>query len=175
MSLVRRTLTFSNLVAFAALFVALGGSVYAAAKLNGTQIQPNSIPGNRLKAKTVTAKQVKARTLTGTQVKSGSLTGTQIKEATLSGVAASSLGAGSLQYPSVTVPLGPGSPNGHTGTASCPAGTSVVGGGATLSNDEQGIVNDSGPASSTGWTATGYGASGVSMVVTAICASVSTG
>jgi hypothetical protein len=53
-----RHLTFANVVAVIALFVALGGSVYAAGKLNGKTIKPNSIPGNRLKANGVTGAQV---------------------------------------------------------------------------------------------------------------------
>ncbi len=36
-------------VAFIALFVAAGGSVYAATKISGTQIKKNSIPTNRIK------------------------------------------------------------------------------------------------------------------------------
>jgi hypothetical protein len=154
----RKALSFSNVVAFIALFVALGGSVYAAAKLNGSQIKPNSIPGNRLKAKT----------LTGKQLKPNSLTGAQIKESTLKGVTAS--GLASVQYATVTVPLTTG---GSTATASCPGGTYVIGGGATLANELLSLVNDSGPISSrTGWSATGYGEPGTTMTVTAICTAV---
>jgi hypothetical protein len=46
-----------------ALFVSLGGSVYAAAKLNGTAIKKGSEPGNRLKPDSVTGKQVNESTL----------------------------------------------------------------------------------------------------------------
>ena len=53
----------ATVVAYLALFVALGGSVYAAGKLNGKQIKPNTIPGNRLKANSVTGKQINASTL----------------------------------------------------------------------------------------------------------------
>jgi len=165
MTRLRKVLSVSNVVAFAALFVALGGSVYAAGKLSGAQIKPNSLPGNRVKAKTLTAKQVKPGSLTGAQIKAGSLTATQINQATLTGVTASKVG--SIQYASVTVPL-VGTGPGATGTATCPAGTSVTGGGATVGNDELDFVNDSGPnATRNGWTATGYGTT--TMTVTAIC------
>lgn len=60
---VRRHLTFENTLAAIALFVALGGTVYAAGKLNGSQIRPGSIPGNRLKASSVTGAQVKESSL----------------------------------------------------------------------------------------------------------------
>ena len=49
MTRVKKVLTFSNVVAFIALFVALGGSVYAAGKISGTQIKSGSVPGNRIK------------------------------------------------------------------------------------------------------------------------------
>src|SRR6476661_2369823 len=46
-----------------ALFVALGGSVYAASNISGKTIKKGSLPGNRLKKNTVTGKQVKESTL----------------------------------------------------------------------------------------------------------------
>lgn len=52
-------LTFSNVIAVIALFVALSGSVYAAVKIDGKSIRKNSIPANRLKKDTVTGKQVR--------------------------------------------------------------------------------------------------------------------
>ncbi len=59
----RRRLTFANVVAVMALFVALGGTVYAAGKISGTQIKKNSVPGNRIKKQTITGTQVKLSTL----------------------------------------------------------------------------------------------------------------
>jgi hypothetical protein len=50
-------------VALLALFVAMGGSVYAASQINGTTIKKNSLPGNRIKKDSVTGKQVKESTL----------------------------------------------------------------------------------------------------------------
>jgi hypothetical protein len=171
MTRIRKVLTFSNVVAFVALFVAMGGSVYAAGKISGTQIKSGSVPGNRIKPKTLTAKQIKPASLTGAQVKADSLGATQINESTLTGVSAGSLA--SVLYVPVAVPIS-NSPAGSTGTASCPPGTYVIGGGATVSNEELAIVNDSGPtATRTGWTATGFaGGPGTSMTITAICTAV---
>jgi hypothetical protein len=53
-----RRFTFSNVLAIIALFIALGGSVYAAGKTSGKTIKKNSEPGNRIKKDTVTGKQV---------------------------------------------------------------------------------------------------------------------
>jgi hypothetical protein len=41
-----------------ALFVAMGGTVYAASKINGKAIKAGSIPGNRLKKHSLTGKQI---------------------------------------------------------------------------------------------------------------------
>lgn len=116
----------------------------------------------------MTANRIKPKSLTGNQVKPGSLTGSQINESTLTGVTAASLAG--VQYVAATVSLGPG-PN--PGAAGCPAGTYVIGGGATVSSEEAAIVNDSGPtATRTGWMATGYAEGpGYTMTVTAICTS----
>ena len=54
----RRRLTFANVVSVVALFVALGGSSYAAVKLNGKNIKNRTIAGAKLKNNTVTGTQV---------------------------------------------------------------------------------------------------------------------
>jgi hypothetical protein len=51
------------LVALLALFVAMGGSVYAANKISGKTIKKASLPGNRIKKNSLTGKQVKESTL----------------------------------------------------------------------------------------------------------------
>jgi hypothetical protein len=53
----------ANVVAYLALFVALGGGAYAASHINGKTIKKGSIPGNRLKKDGVTGVQVKESTL----------------------------------------------------------------------------------------------------------------
>jgi hypothetical protein len=53
----------SNIVAYLALFIALGGGAYAASQINGKQIKKHSIPGNRLKKHTVTGNQINESTL----------------------------------------------------------------------------------------------------------------
>ncbi len=50
LSRLRKGLTFSNVVAVLALFVALGGAAYAGTKINGKSIKNNSIPAKKLKA-----------------------------------------------------------------------------------------------------------------------------
>jgi hypothetical protein len=164
-----RFLTFSNVVACLALFIALGGSVYAAGKISGKQIRRSSLPGNRIKPKTIPPNRIKPKSLTGNQVKPNSLTGTQIDQKTLTGVSAAALA--NVQYEAATTPLAIGGEP-TSATANCPSGSYAIGGGATVSNEREATVNDSGPSPlRTGWTATGfswYGA-GNTMTVTAVC------
>jgi hypothetical protein len=166
MARVSKFFSFSNVVACLALFIALGGTVYAAGAISGRQIKRSSLPGNRIKPKTVPANRLKPNSLTGRQVKPNSLTGEQIDEKTLKMSAAA---LASVQYESTTLEL---SWRPSPATANCPSGSYAIGGGATLSNDNGGTVNSNGPSPlRTGWTATGYswGESGTTMTVTAVC------
>ena len=81
-------------VSIIALFVALGGSVYAAkkAKISGKAIRTKSLPGNRLKPRSVPANRLKPRSIAAHLLKpgvlpslagNGPLTGTDINELTL--------------------------------------------------------------------------------------------
>jgi hypothetical protein len=72
-SLINRRPTAATVISCTALFVALGGTSYAAVTLDGKD----------LKNRSVAASKVKTRTLTGTQVKNDGLTGKQVKESTL--------------------------------------------------------------------------------------------
>lgn len=84
---------------------------------------------------------------------------------------ASSIGL--VQYVSATVQLSATASAGTQGVATCPSGTNVIGGGASVSNTELAEATDSAPNSThNGWTATGYGENGTSMTVTAICTAV---
>ncbi|HEX5763439.1 MAG TPA: hypothetical protein VFY04_10035 [Solirubrobacterales bacterium] len=78
-------------VAAVALFVALGGTVYAAkqAKLNGKAIRAKSLPGNRLKPRSVPANRLKPGALKSAAL-SGPLTGADILELTLGQVPSAS-------------------------------------------------------------------------------------
>jgi hypothetical protein len=175
MSKIKRSLSFSNVVAVMALFFALGGSAYAVAagKIDGTQIQAASIPGNRLEAKAVGTNQIKPSSIGATQLKgnavatkqlqSGAVTGAKIKAGSITGkqVKSGSLGATQInqatltgvsaanihtvQYVTSTVTLVPASKTGTSTTATCPNGMKVIGGGATLSSKEFGQILESAP------------------------------
>ena len=60
----RARLTYANVVATLALFIALGtGSSYAVSKISGSQIRDSSIAGKKLKLNTLGAKRIKESSL----------------------------------------------------------------------------------------------------------------
>jgi hypothetical protein len=71
------------LVACIALVAALGGTVYAAAKIDGKAIKVKSLPGNRLMPGSVSGNRLKPGALTGSALAPGSITGIQIDASTL--------------------------------------------------------------------------------------------
>jgi hypothetical protein len=186
MSRLRKLFTFSNAIAMLALFIALGGSVYAASnKIDGAQIKAKSLPANRLqpnsvgpnqikkgsigepqlKAGAVTAKQIRSGTITGAQIKAGSISGTQVQQGSLGApqinqaslTGISAANIHTVQYVTSTVTLVPEAQTGTAATATCPSGMKVIGGGATLSNKEFGSILESAPNSErSGWYANGF-------------------
>lgn len=73
-------------VATLALFVALGGTVYAAkkARIDGKAVKVKSLPGNRVKLHSIPANRLKPNVLKGVPAtQSGPITGAEIDELTL--------------------------------------------------------------------------------------------
>lgn len=81
-----RHLSFSNVIAVIALFIALGGAAYAGTKINGKTIVNKSIGGGKLKNETITANKIKKGTITSAQIAPGSIDSTQININTLTTV-----------------------------------------------------------------------------------------
>jgi hypothetical protein len=70
-------------VAVVALVAALGGTVYAAGKINGHAVKVKSLPGNRLALASVPGNRLKPGAINGSQLAPGSVTGVQIDVSTL--------------------------------------------------------------------------------------------
>jgi hypothetical protein len=70
-------------IAGLALVAAMGGTVYAAAKINGRTIKVKSLPGNRLAIGSVPGNRLKPGAINGSQLAPGSITGIQIDASTL--------------------------------------------------------------------------------------------
>lgn len=111
-----------NAVAYLALFVALGGTSFAAATV---------ITGKNVKNSSLTSADVKNSSLTGTDVKNSSLTGSDIRAEAINSddvangsLLAQDFGAGQL-------PAGPPGPKGDKGDAGAPG--------------EKGLTGDPGP------------------------------
>lgn len=81
-----RHLSFSNVIAVLALFVALGGAAYAGSKINGRSIVNGSIGGGKLRNETITANKIKKGTITGAQIQPGSISSSSIDLSTLTTV-----------------------------------------------------------------------------------------
>jgi hypothetical protein len=73
-------------VAAVALVVALGGTVYAAAKINGHSIKVKSLPGNRLALKSVPANRLKSGTISAGQFAPGSIQGDRLTPGSVTGL-----------------------------------------------------------------------------------------
>jgi hypothetical protein len=73
----------ATILAALALFVALGGSVYAAARIDGATIKPNSLPGNRVVVGSLPPNRLQAGSIPGNRLAPGSVTGAQIDSSTL--------------------------------------------------------------------------------------------
>ena len=88
-------------VAGLALFVAMGGTVYAAkkARINGKAVKVKSLPGNRLKVRSIPANRLKPGVFATLSAQAGPITGAEIDELTLGQVpeAAHALSADTAQ------------------------------------------------------------------------------
>ena len=71
------------MISLIALFVALGGTVYAAKRINGKTIRAKSLPGNRLKPRSVPANRLKPGVLRSARRPAGQITGSEINELSL--------------------------------------------------------------------------------------------
>jgi hypothetical protein len=91
---IRQRITYANVVASVALFIALGGVSYAA-----TSLPRNSVGTAQLKSNAVTGAKIKNSSITGRDVKNGSLSPSDF--------------SGSVQGPQG--PQGPGGPQGPAG------------------------------------------------------------
>jgi hypothetical protein len=69
-----------------ALVTALGGTVYAAGKINGHSIKVKSLPGNRLAIGSVPGNRLKPGTIPSTQLAPGSIQGDRLAPGSVTGV-----------------------------------------------------------------------------------------
>ena len=160
----RSRLSYANVMATAAVFLALGGGAYAAIKLpkdsvTSKQIKNKSVKGKDLAGKSVKAAKIKANAVNGSKVEDDSLTGADIDESTLEGVANADR-VGGIQVKQMSYKAGPNtgpqqlfSLGGLTVSAQCPsAATDYVELSASTDTNDSiiSLPNDLNPAGTVG-------------------------
>jgi hypothetical protein len=174
----RRTPSASMIVALVALVLAASGTAVAASKLvsGDNLIKKHSLSGNRLRSHTITASQLNMSKLGTVPSATNADHATTAANATNATNATSAGSAGSAPIANVTYVANtvsvPNDSVAHVETASCPVGTTVIGGGGQVADESTGVVNDSFPFGKAAWAATffNWGSSTVNDTVTAICA-----
>jgi hypothetical protein len=78
-------LSFANVTAVLALFVALGGSSYAAIRVGSQEIVNNSVSSQDLRNNDVRGSDIRKSTVRGTDIRDGDLTGKDIRDNTIAG------------------------------------------------------------------------------------------
>ena len=183
----KRTPKYANVTATLALFVALGGTSYAAATISGSDVRNGSLTGSDIKNESLKSRDVDNGSLTNRDLKNGSLLAADFK--------AGQLPAGPQGLPGPQGPQGIQGPQGPAGAtnvvarrtnntlspapagdvtieatvASCLPGERVVGGGAGITNITSGFalvimsepVEDDGSPPEDGEVATRWRAVGV--------------
>lgn len=137
MSRIRKRLTYANVVATLALFLALGGVSYAALKL-----PKNSVGTRQLKKGAVTGAKVKAGSLSASALAPGTLP-SLADYATKAEIKGRFLGSTVVVNKTIAAPLGADSF--AFGTVSCPAGFQAIAGGVSPANVFFAKVSESGP------------------------------
>jgi hypothetical protein len=103
-----------NVVAYLALFVALGtGTAYAANQITSKDIARNAVKAKHIKDGQVRGTELAASAVTGAKVADGSVTGTDVADGSLTGadLAANSIGGNQIDESSLQLPAPPSQPN----------------------------------------------------------------
>jgi hypothetical protein len=172
--MLRRRLTFSNVVSFLALFVALSAGSYAAIKLpansvgskqlktkavTNTKLGSNAVSSPKLASNAVTGPKIAADAVDATKVKDGSLTGADINVTGFPKVPLAGA-ADSAAVSRVKIVTATGTSRASSGdfpvdgaTATCDQGLFVVGGGVQVTDVTNQITEDSFPNGNSAWSA----------------------
>jgi hypothetical protein len=106
MRAVRRRLTYANVIATLALFLALGGGVvWAAGKVGAKRLKANSVTAGKIKRNAVIASKIRANAVTATKIKNGAVNFTKLAAGTSVLTALTSGPAPAFAAAPVTVPF----------------------------------------------------------------------
>lgn len=134
-----RHLSFSNVIAMLALFVALGGAAYAGTKINGSSIKNGSIGGGKLKNETITANKLKKGTITAAQIANQTITGAQIQPGSIDGsqINLSTIGTVPLAQAAQTAARADSATKAETATSATTATNATNADNATTAGDAE--------------------------------------
>src|SRR5260221_13848536 len=104
LKLIRRHLTYANVMSSIAVFLMLGGATaFAATKIGANELKANSIKTGKIVKEAVTAGKLKNGAVTETKIAKNAVTGEKVKDGSLS---ASDINLGTLgTVPTATNPL----------------------------------------------------------------------
>jgi hypothetical protein len=82
-SLLRKHLTYANVMSSIAIFMLLGGSAVAASKFSGSRLKNNSVSGKKLKAGSVSNSKLRTNAVTNSKIQAASISGSRLAANTL--------------------------------------------------------------------------------------------
>lgn len=83
MLLLRKHLTYANVMSSLAIFLLLGGTAFAAGKLSGSRLKDNSVSGKKLKRGSVSGSKIHDGSVSNAKIQGATITGNRIAANTL--------------------------------------------------------------------------------------------
>jgi hypothetical protein len=83
MRLLRKHLTYANVMSSLAIFLLLGGTAFAAGKISGSRLKNNSVSGKKLKVGSVSGSKIHTGSISNTKIQGGTITGSRLTANTL--------------------------------------------------------------------------------------------
>jgi hypothetical protein len=83
MRLLRKHLTYTDVIASIAVFLLLSGSAFAASKISGSRLKNGSVSGKKLKAGSVSNSKLRTNAVTNSKIQAATISGSRIASNTL--------------------------------------------------------------------------------------------
>lgn len=83
MRILRKHLTYANVMSSLAIFMLLGGSAYAAGKISGSRLKDKSVSGKKLKVGSVSNSKLRSNSVSNSKIQSASVQGSRLASNTL--------------------------------------------------------------------------------------------
>jgi hypothetical protein len=167
-TVLRKHLSYSNIMATIAVFAVLGGTAVAAGKIRTANIANNAVTSKKLAPNAASSSKIADGAVESSDIADGG-----VSTADIAGGAVTASKLGKLEHRASIVTVDGGAAT----TASCKAGEKLVGGGATIEGEDNvqdggSYVAESGPSSDgTAWVGRAFDsdAAADTLTVTAIC------